>query len=133
MIAGPKAHWKTYRQFPRGFFAPIVIDECHQGSAAHDSSWREISEFFPPATRIGPTATPNQTNSVSGTASFGEPVYSCPLNQGIRDGFLAPCKVVKVQIDRDVEDYWPEQGQLERDGEEVEDRIYDVRGFDRTH
>jgi type I restriction enzyme R subunit len=54
------------------------------------------------------------------------------LKQGIRDGFLAPYKVVKVHIDRDVEGYRPEKGQLDRDGEEVEDRIYNPKDFDRV-
>ena len=59
-------------------------------------------------------------------------LYSYSLKQGIRDGFLAPYKVVKVHIDRDVEGYRPEIGQLDREGEEVEDRIYNVKDFDRT-
>ena len=41
----------------------------------------------------------------------------------LRDGFLAPYKVIKVHIDRDVEGYRPEKGQLDREGEEVEDRM----------
>ena len=40
--------------------------------------------------------------------------------------------MVKVHIDRDVEGYRPEKGQLDRDGEEVEDRIYNTKDFDRT-
>ena len=40
--------------------------------------------------------------------------------------------MVKVHIDRDVEGYRPEKGQLDRDGEEVEDRIYNAKDFDRT-
>ena len=49
---------------------------------------------------------------MSNIAYFGEPVYSYSLKQGIRAGFLAPCKVVKVHIDRDVEGYRPERGIL---------------------
>ena len=37
-----------------------------------------------------------------------------------------------MHIDRDVEGYRPEKGQLDRDGEEVEDRIYNAKDFDRT-
>ena len=40
--------------------------------------------------------------------------------------------MIKVHIDRDVEGYRPEKGQLDRDGEEVEDRIYNAKDFDRT-
>ena len=131
-ITGPEEHQKIYREFSPGFFDLIVIDECHRGSAAEDSAWREILEYFSSATQIGLTATPKETKYVSNAAYFGEPVFSYSLKQGIRDGFLAPYKVVKVHIDRDVEGYRPEKGQLDRDGEEVKDRIYNVKDFDRT-
>jgi len=131
-ITGPEERQKLYREFSPGFFDLIVIDECHRGSAAEDSAWREILEYFSAATQIGMTATPKETAYVSNIAYFGEPVYSYSLKQGIRDGFLAPYKVVKVHIDRDVEGYRPEKGQLDREGEEVEDRIYNPKDFDRT-
>ncbi|MBN9569373.1 MAG: DEAD/DEAH box helicase family protein [Alphaproteobacteria bacterium] len=131
-ITGPEERQKLFREFSPGFFDLIVIDECHRGSAAEDSAWREILDYFSGATQIGMTATPKETKYVSNIAYFGEPVYSYSLKQGIRDGFLAPYKVVKVHIDRDVEGYRPEKGQLDRDGEEVEDRIYNAKDFDRT-
>ena len=131
-ITGPEDHQKIYREFSPGFFDLIVIDECHRGSAAEDSAWREILEYFSSATQIGLTATPKETKYVSNVAYFGAPVFSYSLKQGIRDGFLAPYKVVKVHVDRDVEGYRPAKGQLDRDGEEVEDRIYNVKDFDRT-
>lgn len=131
-ITGPEERQKIYREFSREFFDLIVIDECHRGSAAEDSAWREILEYFSDATQIGMTATPKETKYISNIAYFGEPVYSYSLKQGIRDGFLAPYKVVKVHIDRDVEGYRPEKGQLDREGEEVEDRIYNAKDFDRT-
>ena len=131
-ITGPEEHQKAYRKFSRSFFDLIVIDECHRGSAADDSAWREILEYFSSATQIGLTATPKETKYVSNINYFGEPVYSYSLKQGIRDGFLAPYKVVRVHIDRDVEGYRPEKGKLDREGEEVEDRLYNVTDFDRT-
>ena len=131
-ITGPEEHQKIFREFSPGFFDLIVIDECHRGSAAEDSAWREILEYFSSATQIGLTATPRETRYVSNVHYFGEPVYTYSLKEGIRDGFLAPYKVVKIHIDRDVEGYRPEKGQLDRDGEEVEDRIYNVKDFDRT-
>ena len=131
-ITGPEEHQKIFREFSSGFFDLIVIDECHRGSAAEDSAWREILEYFSSATQIGLTATPRETRCVSNIQYFGEPVYTYSLKQGIRDGFLAPYKVVKVHIDRDVEGYRPEKGQLDRDGEEVEDRIYNIKDFDRS-
>ncbi|MFC3205612.1 EcoAI/FtnUII family type I restriction enzme subunit R [Aquamicrobium soli] len=131
-ITGPEERQKLYREFSPGFFDLIVIDECHRGSAAEDSAWREILDYFSSATQIGLTATPKETEYVSNIAYFGDPVYSYSLRQGISDGFLAPYKVIKVHIDRDVSGYRPEKGQLDRDGEEVEDRIYNVKDFDRT-
>ena len=131
-ITGPEEHQKIFREFSRGFFDLIVIDECHRGSAAEDSAWREILEYFSSTTQIGLTATPKETRYVSNIDYFGQPVYTYSLKQGIRDGFLAPYKVVKVHIDRDVEGYRPEKGQLDRDGNEVEDRIYNTRDFDRV-
>jgi type I restriction enzyme R subunit len=131
-ITGPEERQKLFREFSPGLFDLIVIDECHRGSAAEDSAWREILEYFSTATQIGLTATPKETRYVSNIAYFGDPVFSYSLKQGIRDGFLAPYKVVKVHIDRDVEGYRPEKGQLDRDGEEIEDRIYNTKDFDRT-
>jgi type I restriction enzyme R subunit len=131
-ITGPEDRQKIYRKFSRDFFDMIVIDECHRGSAAGDSAWREILEYFSGATQIGMTATPKETKYISNIAYFGEPVYSYSLKQGIRDGFLAPYKVVTIHIDRDVEGYRPEKGQLDREGEEVDDRIYNAKDFDRT-
>ena len=131
-ITGREEKQKAYRKFSSGFFDLIVIDECHRGSAADDSAWREILEYFSSATQIGLTATPKETKYVSNIGYFGDPVFFYSLKQGIRDGFLAPYKVVKVHIDRDIEGYRPEKGQLDRDGEEVEDRIYNTRDFDRT-
>jgi type I restriction enzyme R subunit len=131
-LTGPEDRQKLYREFSPGFFDLIVVDECHRGSAAEDSAWREILEYFSSATQIGLTATPKETEYVSNSDYFGAAVFTYSLKQGISDGFLAPYKVIKVHIDRDVEGYRPEIGQLDRHGEEVEDRIYNSRDFDRT-
>ena len=131
-ITGPEERQKLFREFSPGFFDLIVIDECHRGSAAEDSAWREILEYFSAATQVGLTATPKETRYVSNIHYFGDPVYTYSLRQGIRDGFLAPYKVIKVHIDRDIEGYRPAAGTLDRDGNEVEDRIYNQKDFDRT-
>jgi type I restriction enzyme R subunit len=130
-LTGPEDRQKVFRDFSPDFFDLIVVDECHRGSAAEDSAWREILDYFSGANQIGMTATPKETRYVSNIGYFGEPAYSYSLRQGIEDGFLAPYKVVKVHIDRDVEGYRPEKGQLDREGEEVEDRIYNTKDFDR--
>lgn len=131
-ITGPEDSQQLYREFSPGFFDLIIIDECHRGSAAEDSAWREILEYFSAATQIGMTATPKETKYVSNIHYFGDPVYTYSLKQGIRDGFLAPYKVVKVHIDRDIEGYRPERGQLDREGATVPDRVYKRDEFDRT-
>lgn len=131
-LTGPDERQKLFKEFSEGFFDLIVIDECHRGSAAEDSAWREILSYFSSATQIGLTATPKETEYVSNIDYFGEPVFTYSLKQGIHDGFLAPYKVVRVHIDRDVEGYRPTIGQLDRDGDEVEDRLYNVKDFDRT-
>jgi type I restriction enzyme R subunit len=131
-ITGPEDRQKLFREFSPGFFDLIVIDECHRGSAADDAAWKEILNYFSAATQIGLTATPKETEYVSNIHYFGKPVYTYSLRQGIEDGFLAPYKVVKVHIDVDVEGYRPERGDTDRDGNEIEDRIYNTKDFDRT-
>jgi type I restriction enzyme, R subunit len=131
-ITGPEERQKLFREFSPEFFDLIVIDECHRGSAAEDSAWRDILDYFSAATQIGMTATPKETRYVSNIHYFGDPVYTYSLKQGIEDGFLAPYKVIKVHINVDVEGYRPEKGKVDRDGEEVEDRLYNTKDFDRT-
>ncbi|MDG1301229.1 MAG: DEAD/DEAH box helicase family protein [Opitutae bacterium] len=131
-ITGPEERQKLFKELSPDFFDMIVIDECHRGSAAEDSAWREILDHFTEATQIGLTATPKETEYVSNINYFGDPVYTYSLKQGISDGFLAPYKVVKVHIDKDVEGYRPEKGKRDRDGIEVEDRIYNQKDFDRS-
>jgi type I restriction enzyme, R subunit len=130
-ITGPEERDKLFREFSPGFFDLIVIDECHRGSAAEDSAWREILEYFSSATQIGLTATPKETKYISNIHYFGEPVYTYSLKQGIRDGFLAPYKVIRVHLNVDIDGYRPEAGKRDRYGEEIEDRIYNTKDFDR--
>jgi len=121
----------AYKQFSPEFFDLIIVDECHRGSAREDSKWREILEYFKGATHIGLTATPKETKEISSTEYFGEPLYTYSLKQGIEDGFLAPYKVVKVTLDIDAEGWRPPAGFKDRDGQPVEDRIYNRTDFDK--
>ena len=131
-LTGPEPSQKTYREYSPDFFDLIVIDECHRGSAAEDSQWREILEYFDGAVQVGLTATPKETKYVSNIDYFGDPVYTYSLRQGIEDGFLAPYRVVRVGIDKDLEGYRPEHGTRDKAGQLVEDRIYNRKDFDRT-
>ena len=125
--------WKNiYKEFSPDFFDLIIVDECHRGSAKEDSAWREILEYFSSATQVGLTATPKETKDVSNIHYFGEPIYTYSLKQGINDGFLAPYRVIRYTIDKDVEGWRPEEGQRDKYGQVIEDRIYNVKDFDRT-
>lgn len=132
-LSGTDEEANAYKQFSREFFDLIVIDECHRGSAKEDSAWREILEYFNTATQIGLTATPKETKETSNTEYFGDPVYTYSLKQGIDDGFLAPYRVIRVELGMNMgADQWrPEKGKTDVDGIEVDDRIYNRKDFDR--
>ena len=131
-LSGADASKDIFKQFPPDFFDLIIIDECHRGSAAENSQWRNILDYFASATQIGLTATPKETEDVSTTHYFGDPVYTYSLKQGIEDGFLAPYRVVRIDIDKDVLGYRPEKGKRDKYGREVEDRIYGQPDYDRN-
>lgn len=123
---------ETYKQFQQNFFDLIVIDECHRGSAKEDSAWRKILDYFSSATHIGMTATPIKTKEASSSTYFGEPIYEYSLKQGIDDGFLAPYKVIRIGLDKDLEGYRPEVGKVDKYGNVIEDREYNIKDFDRS-
>lgn len=131
-LSGADEEANAYKQFSREFFDLIVIDECHRGSAKEDSAWREILNYFGSATHIGLTATPKETEEVSNIEYFGDPIYTYSLKQGIDDGFLAPYRVVRVNLNVDAEGWRPEQGKTDKDGNEVQDRVYNRKDFDRN-
>lgn len=125
--------WKQiYRQFPADFFDLVVIDECHRGSAADDSAWRDVLDYFSNATHLGLTATPKETKEVSNFTYFGDPVYTYSLKQGIEDGFLAPYKVIRIATDVDAVGYTPQKGKVDKLGQAVEQRQYNTKDFDRN-
>ena len=130
-VTGSEEEKNVYKQFSPDFFDLVVIDECHRGSAAEDSAWREILDYFSSATHVGLTATPKETKEVSSITYFGEPVYSYTLKQGIEDGFLAPYKVVRIDFDKDLQGWRPPKGMLDKNGELIEDRIYNLKDMDR--
>lgn len=131
-VTGNEEERNIYKQFSPDFFDLIVIDECHRGSASEDSAWREVLSYFSNATHIGLTATPKETKDVSSIYYFGEPVYSYTLKQGIEDGFLAPYKVVRIDMNVDVQGWRPRKGQTDKKGQVIEDRIYNQVDMDRT-
>jgi type I restriction enzyme R subunit len=132
-LSGNDEEANAYKQFSPDFFDLVIIDECHRGSAAEDSAWREILFYFKKATHIGLTATPKETKEISNIEYFGDPVYTYSLKQGIDDGFLAPYKVIRVTLNTDTEEGWrPGKGKMDKGGREVEDRIYNRKDYDKN-
>lgn len=131
-VTGTEEEKDVYKQFSRDFFDLVVIDECHRGSAREDSAWREILDYFEPAVKLGLTATPKETKEVSTLTYFGEPIFTYSLRQGIQDGFLAPYKVVRYDLDRDLAGWRPPAGMRDDHGAEIEDRIYNQKDMDRS-
>lgn len=130
-ITGPDEEDKIFKNASREFFDMIVIDECHRGSAADDAAWREILDYFSGAVQVGLTATPKETKYVSNITYFGEPVYTYSLKQGIEDGFLAPYKVVRIDIDKDIDGWTPPPAMTDDLGQEIEQREYNQKDMDR--
>lgn len=129
-LSGREYFDDVYKKFSQNFFDLIVVDECHRWSAKENSAWRDILKYFSSATQIWLTATPKETNDISTTTYFWDPVYTYSLNQWIEDWYLAPYKVIKVQLN--VDDEWrPYKGQLDFFGNEIPDEIYNVRDYDR--
>lgn len=121
-----------FTQFQRDFFDLIIVDECHRGSAADDSNWKKILEYYSSATQIGLTATPKETKEISNITYFGEPIYTYSLKQGIDDGFLAPYKVIRVNLDKDLVGYRPEVGKTDVNGNILDnDETYYQSDFDK--
>jgi len=131
-VTGTDEEKNVYKQFSPDFFDLIVIDECHRGSAKEDSAWRDILDHFEPAIQLGLTATPKETKHVSTLTYFGKPTYTYSLAQGIADGFLAPYKVVRIDLDKDLQGWRPTAGMVDDLGQEVEDRVYNQKDMDRT-
>jgi len=131
-LTGPDEEDKIFKNVSPDFFDMVVIDECHRGSANDDSAWKEILEYFNDAIQLGLTATPKETEYASNITYFGDPVYTYTLKQGIQDGFLAPYKVVRINIDRDLEGWHPPPGMKDDLGNEIEQRIYNQQDMDRV-
>jgi type I restriction enzyme R subunit len=98
------------RHYPEDYFSHIIIDECHRSAWG---KWSEVLRRNPSAVQIGLTATPRQLaesarNSPEALADqritadniqhFGEPVYEYDMAQGIEDGYLAACEIVRRDI-----------------------------------
>ncbi len=130
-VTGTDEEKDIYKEFSRDFFDLVVVDECHRGSAREESAWREVLEYFDSAVQLGMTATPKETKEVSTLTYFGDPVYTYSLKQGIEDGFLAPFKVVRIHLDRDLDGWRPPPGMTDDFQQLIEDRTYNQADMDR--
>lgn len=84
---------KLYELFDPEFFDMVIIDECHRSGWKR---WYSILEHFSGAIHLGLTATPKRTDNIDTYDYFGTPVYDYSLRQGIEDGFLAPCEIIRA-------------------------------------
>ena len=130
-IAGDERRPGLFREYPRDFFDLVIVDECHRGSARADGNWREILEWFEPATQLGMTATPRREDNVDTYEYFGDPIYEYSLARGIDDGFLAPFRVHRVITDYDAVGWRPSKGELDRHGRAIPDGEYHTPDFER--
>jgi len=130
-LAGDEGN-EPFRAFKPEFFDLIIVDECHRGSAREESLWRKVLDYFDKAIHIGMTATPKETKEVSNITYFGDPVYTYSLKNGIDDGFLAPYKVVRISLDKDVDGWRPYKGQTDDYGNLIDDREYNASDFDKN-
>ena len=72
-----------------------------------------------------------KVESESNAAYFGNPIYTYSLKQGIEDGYLAPYKVISVELNIDKFGWLPLVGTKDINGNEVERRTYYQEDFDR--
>ncbi|MBI3249671.1 MAG: DEAD/DEAH box helicase family protein [Deltaproteobacteria bacterium] len=97
------------KHYPENYFSHIVIDECHRSAWG---KWSQVLTRNPAAVQIGLTATPRQLGvsedspetrgdlqiSADNLRYFGEPVYEYDMSQGIEDGYLAACEIIRRDI-----------------------------------
>lgn len=128
----------NFGDYPPDFFDFIVIDECHRGGAADESTWRDILTYFAPAVQLGLTATPKRKGNVDTYKYFGEPVFIYSLKEGINDGFLTPFKVRQIATTLDEYVYTSDdevvEGQVEdgkRYGEDDFNRVIEIEARER--
>jgi type I restriction enzyme R subunit len=121
-----------YKEYGRDFFDLIIVDECHRGSAKDASNWREILDYFEPASQLGMTATPLREDNRDTYAYFGNPLYTYSLRQGIEDGFLAPYRVHRVVSAWDAAGWRPSKDDLDRYGRAIPDDEYHTKDFEKV-
>jgi type I restriction enzyme R subunit len=97
------------RHYPENYFSHIIIDECHRSAWG---KWSQVLKRNPDAVQVGLTATPRRLLVTSGSTKddidaaisadnirhFGLPVYEYDMAQGIEDGYLAACEIIRRDL-----------------------------------
>jgi type I restriction enzyme R subunit len=95
--------------YPPDYFSHIVIDEAHRSAWG---KWSQVMTRNPNAVQVGLTATPRKLEfrdaspealsdlqiTADNYRHFGNPVYEYDMAQGIEDGYLAACEIVRRDI-----------------------------------
>lgn len=95
--------------YPEDYFSHILIDECHRSAWG---KWSQVLTRNPGAIQIGLTATPRQLIvkdasdeseadekiTADNLRHFGAPAYEYDMAQGMEDGYLAACEIVRRDI-----------------------------------
>ncbi len=129
-MSGPE-NKPYFGQYPSDFFDLVIIDECHRGGARDESRWRGIMEYFSSAVQIGLTATPKRKFNADTYNYFGEPVYTYSLKDGIKDGFLTPFKVKRIQTTMDQYVYTGDDDILAGEEEITEGEVFEEKDFNK--
>ena len=129
-MSGPQ-NKPYFGQYPADFFDLVIIDECHRGGAKDESRWRGIMEYFSSAVQIGLTATPKRKFNADTYNYFGEPVYTYSLKDGIKDGFLTPFKVKRIQTTMDEYVYTGDDDILAGEEEITEGEVFQEKDFNK--
>lgn len=127
MTGGP-AEKPFYTDYPKDFFDLVIIDECHRG-AKEEGNWRAVLNHFSEATHLGLTATPKRKDNIDTYKYFGQPKYSYSLQEGIRDGFLTPFKVKRIETTMNEYRYTDDDEVL---AGEVDKEVYEKKDFNRS-
>jgi len=97
--------------YPENYFSHIIIDECHRSAWG---KWSTVLRRNPEAIQIGLTATPrsfeggtkeerceDEEITANNLEYFGDPVYEYDMAQGIEDGYIAACEIIRREINLD--------------------------------
>jgi len=118
-VAGEEEEGKFFLEnYPENYFSHIIIDECHRSAWG---KWSIVLRRNPDAIQVGLTATPRSFEGGSETERredekitannltyFGDLVYEYDMAQGIEDGYLPACEIIRRKTDLDERGIIPE-------------------------